>query len=354
MPDPNNSNRDPVPPIERNEDLPRGGAAATQSAAVPVAQPRNFPLGVVFLGPNGLRAGWRLSLFLFIAASLYLLLAGLIQHFAPRPQGGAGTTPAGMLFDEGLPFLAAWLSAAVMARLEKRSLADYALPGRSAFGRGFWQGVVWGFVALTLLLLMIRAAHDFDFGAAALSGTSLLSYAAIWAIAFLGVGFCEEFLFRGYALYTLTTGMGFWPSAVLLSALFGAMHLGNAGESRVGVLMAGLIGLFFCFTVRRTGSLWFAIGLHAMWDYSESFIYSVPDSGAMVKGHLLNSSFHGPDWITGGSVGPEGSWLVFVIIAAMFVVFDRLHRDVRFPLPESSQSSVFSSQASVVVVRSQL
>jgi hypothetical protein len=54
-------------------------------------------------------------------------------------------------------------------------------------------------------------------------------------------------------------------------------------------------------------------------------LYSVPDSGGMVTGHLLNSSFHGSRWLTGGSVGPEGSVLVFVVIALMWLVFDRLY-----------------------------
>ena len=198
-----------------------------------------------------------------------------------------------------------------MARIEKRSFADYALPGRGAFGVQFWRGAAWGFLALSALLLVVSAAQGFSFGTLALGGGKLASYAVLWALAFLLVGFCEEFLFRGYALYTLSTGIGFWPAAGLLSALFGAVHLHNPGESWIGGLSAGLIGLFFCFTVRRTGGLWFAIGLHATWDYSESFMYSAPDSGAMVPGHLLNSSFHGPRWLTGGTVGPEGSALVW-------------------------------------------
>jgi len=218
-----------------------------------------------------------------------------------------------------------------MARIERRSFADYALPLRGAFGVRFWFGALWGFSALSALLVAIRAGRGFSFGTVALGGTRLAGYAALWAIAFLLVGLLEEFLLRGYALYTLTTGMGFWPSAVLLSVIFGAGHLRNAGESWEGGLAAALIGLFFCFTVRRTGDLWFAIGLHSMWDYSESFLYSVPDSGVMVEGHLLNSSFHGPAWLTGGSVGPEGSALVLVVIGLMFVMFDRLYPKPHFP-----------------------
>jgi len=296
-----------------------------------VLSPGRSGIAVVFLGPNGIRAGWRLLIYVIIAVVAGVILSRLVRVLGVGAT--KGLSPSIAIVGEGLPFLAVLLAAAVMARIERRSFADYALPARCAFGARFWQGVAWGFVALTVLLLLIRADHGFSLGSIALHGRPLAYYAFFWGVAFLLVGFFEEFLMRGYALFTLTTGMGFWPSALLLSALFGAGHLGNAGESWIGGAAAGLIGLFFCFTLRRTGSLWFAIGLHAMWDYSESFIYSVPDSGAMVTGHLMNSSFHGPNWLTGGTVGPEGSWLVFGLIAAMFVVFDRLHREVKFPLP---------------------
>src|SRR5438552_10740972 len=306
------------------EDASAGGA---QTAPPP-------PSGVqlAFVGPYGIRAGWRLLLFVAIAAAFAVILAAPLSLLGPRAPLGGTSGPAALLLGEGIPLLAALLSAAVMARIEKRSFADYALPGRGAFGVQFWRGATWGFLALSALLLVVSAAQGFSFGTLALGGGKLASYAVLWALAFLLVGFCEEFLFRGYALYTLSTGIGFWPAAVLLSAFFGAVHLTNAGETWIGGLSAGLIGLFFCFTVRRTGGLWFAIGLHATWAYSESFMYSAPDSGAVVPGHLLNSSFHGPRWLTGGTVGPEGSALVFVVIAGLFVVFDRLYPDVRFPV----------------------
>ncbi len=269
-------------------------------------------------------------LYALIAASLALALRGLFTLLRLRPPVAIG--PAYLILGEGMGVVVLLISAAVMGRIEKRALADYALPGRGAFQLQFWQGVGWGFLSLSALLLVIGLLGDYTLGSLALHGKQLAYYAGAWAFGFLAVGFFEEFLVRGYALYTLTTGMGFWASAFLLSAAFGALHLGNSGESWVGVLSASLIGVFFCFTVRRTGSLWFAIGFHAMWDYSESFLYSVADSGVMLPGHLLNSSFRGPVWLTGGATGPEGSVLIFPTIAALFVVFSRLHPQVRFPL----------------------
>jgi hypothetical protein len=197
--------------------------------------------------------------------------------------------------------------------------------------------VLWGFLAITVLLFAMKLLGVFDFGPLAIHQGRILKFAIFWAGLFLLVGFFEEFVTRGYTQFTLTQGIGFWPAAVLLSVAFGAIHLSNAGEQWVGALCAATIGLFFCLTLRRTGTLWFAVGMHAAWDWGETFFYSVPDSGIVAPGHLLNSSFHGARWLTGGSVGPEGSALVFILIAALFILFDRLYPEVKYgtvaPLP---------------------
>ena len=95
-------------------------------------------------------------------------------------------------------------------------------------------------------------------------------------------------------------------------------------------MAAGLIGFFLCLTLRRTGDLWWAVGFHMAWDWGESYLYSVPDSGTLLPGHLLISSLHGPDWLTGGSVGPEGSYLVFVVIGVLWFLFDRAYPEVKY------------------------
>jgi uncharacterized protein len=66
--------------------------------------------------------------------------------------------------------------------------------------------------------------------------------------------------------------------------------------------------------------LWFAIGFHAATDYAETFIDSVPDSGMLASAHLLNSNLHGPCWLTGGTIGPEGSVVDFALLLAAFFV----------------------------------
>lgn len=291
-----------------------------ESPAAEFKTPSNRPSPFLF-GPEGLRSGWGFVLYLSLAVSLVVIAQ---KGLAPSTHGPKGTLWSDMV-TRVVVMLCAMLPAVVMAKLEKRPFGAYGLPAREAFGKKFWYGVIWGFAALSFLLVALRFIHIFYFGTIQLHGLRVLKFAVFWGVSFLLVAFFEEFFFRGYTLFTLTRGMGFWPAALALSVLFGAVHLGNKGESWVGAAAAGAIGLFFCLTVRRTGTLWFAVGLHASWDWAESYFYGVPDSGEMVYGHLLNPSSHGPVWLTGGSVGPEGSLLVFAVIAAMFVAFHLLH-----------------------------
>lgn len=279
-----------------------------------------------FLGPDGLRAGWRFLLYIAMWETLLFLLSSLTNYV--QPQGTREIWQEMIAEVESL--IAAVVPALVMAAIEKRQFGEYGLPRRGAFGKPFWVGALWGIMSLTLLLLAIRGTGDFTLNGLALHGRRIFKFAAFWGVLFLTVGFFEEFLTRGYSQFTLTRGMGFSQAALLLSTLFAALHFKNPGETWIGLLGVAAIGLFFCLTLRRTGNLWFAVGFHASWDWSESFLYSVPDSGGMVTGHLMKSSLHGSRWLTGGSVGPEGSVLLFVVIAVTSAAFARVYPEVKY------------------------
>ena len=276
-----------------------------------------------------LRSGWRFTLYLLFYAGITFSVGSAlkfgIRHLAHKP-----SLIWSFLSGESLALFGAIVAALIMGRIEKRRFGAYGLPGRGAFGKNFWVGGIWGLLGITILLMVIHLFGDFSLGGFVLHGTRLLKFAAFWGMLFLLVGLFEEFFFRGYPQFTLTQGMGFWPAAIVLSVVFGAVHLGNKGEAFLGALAAGCIAAFFCLTLRGPGNLWFAVGFHAAWDWGESYLYSVPDSGQVIPGHLLSSSFHGSRWITGGTVGPEGSVFVFLIIALLWVAFDRAYREVKY------------------------
>jgi membrane protease YdiL (CAAX protease family) len=94
-----------------------------------------------------------------------------------------------------------------------------------------------------------------------------------------------------------------------MSIVFGLVHLGNREETVIGILQTMGIGLVFCLAVWRTGSLWWALGAHAAWKWTQSFIFGCANSGLEASGQFLVSTPAGPDWLSGGAAGPEGSIL---------------------------------------------
>ena len=290
--------------------------------------PSGFP-EIVFLNKTGLRAGWRLLIyaalfFVFWSVSIYLL--GLFL----RPAWGVFSLSF-QFFGELASFLAAFLAAWIMSQLETRPMSVYGLPARGAFGKQFWVGCFFGFLEIFTLIALISAFGGYSFGSLAEHGGAIAKWAVFWIVFFIVVALFEEFLFRGYALYTLADGIGFWPAAVLLAGVFGWVHKHNSGEDWVGVAGVVFVGLFWAFTLKRTGSLWFALGMHAAFDFGETFLFSVPDSGMIFPGHLSNATLHGPNWLTGGTPGPEGSLFDFLILAVFFLIFDRLYPARKMP-----------------------
>jgi uncharacterized protein len=295
---------------------------------------RESPLRDVLVGRAGLYPGTRWLIYLAMAFVVFQVEGWLVMSLRSHVN-----IFWWRLLIEGSMMLAAILPGFVMARIEDRPFGDFGLPTRRAFGRSFWVGTLWGIASLSVLMVALRLMGAFEFGSLSLHGARIFKFAAYYAVFFLITGFFEDFLLRGYSQWVLTQGMNFWPAAALLSISFGAIHGGNSGEAKTGLVAAGLIGFFLCLTLRRTGDLWWAVGFHMAWDWGESYLYSVPDSGALLPGHLLNSSLHGPDWLTGGSVGPEGSYLVFVVIGALWILFDRAYPEVKHGVNRVTLSS---------------
>ncbi|HEX3121604.1 MAG TPA: CPBP family intramembrane glutamic endopeptidase, partial [Candidatus Acidoferrum sp.] len=173
--------------------------------------------------------------------------------------------------------------------------------------------------------------------------------ALFWIAVFVVVGFFEEYAFRGYVQFALTKGFGFWPATIVTSAIFGAVHLGNPGESWPGILGVVAVGIFWCFTLRRTGSLWFAFGMHAAFDFGETFLFSVPDSGMVFPGHLSSAVIHnGPAWLVGGTAGPEASVLDFAILAIFFFVVHKMY-PAQPELPSANATRAMNSGSEFAV-----
>ena len=290
----------------------------------------------VFYNRSELRAGWRLFIFLAIVIALINASNVTIRRLLP----GADDTTS-FLVRELMDFLIFLFASLIMGRIECRTIADYGLPWRKMFRVQFWQGTLLGFASITGLLVAMRAVGVFHFDGVALHGFDIWKWAIVWALVFILVALREEFRARGYGLLTLSAGIGigFWPAAILSAAFFGYSHHRNSGEDWIGLLNAGAFGLLACFLLRRTGNLWMPIGLHLAFDWGETYFYGVANSGQMLPGHLLNSNSSGPPWLSGGTVGPEGSALCTLLIVVVWLVCVGRLREIKYPKPAPIQNS---------------
>jgi CAAX protease family protein len=288
------------------------------------------PLHVIFNNDRGLRAGWRLLIFILILSAIFIGLQMALRRAGP---GGGFPAAKGYSFplligvSDLVLFLIFLFVSWIMSRIERQKVGIYGLPLRKTTITRFCTGCLfWGFLPLSIVLLIMRAFHVFYFGNLALQGRQIFVWGVIWGFAFLMVGLFEEYSLRGYALHTLADGIGFWPAAIVLALAFARLHMGNSGETRIGVVATGFFALFAAATLRATGDLWLAVGAHAGWNWGQSFFYGVNDSGMQAPGHLLNSSQQGPVWLTGGTVGPEGSVITLLVWAMMMFLFLFLYR----------------------------
>ena len=273
----------------------------------------------LFIGKNGLRAGWRLFIYVVIVVA-GILAANTVVRMVFHPQQ-VSLNGWILLLEELLGFVIVFGAALIMSRIERRVVGEYGLPAKEMFASKFWLGFLFGLVEISVLMGLISVFGGYSFGTLALQGSEIIKSGLLYLVGFTFVGLFEEFLFRGYTQYTLAEGIGFWPAALVLSCLFGGAHLFNPGEGWVGAASVVMIAVFFCFALKRTGNLWYAVGLHASFDWGETYLYSVPNSGAVMEGHLSHAVLQGgPKWLTGGTVGPEGSVFCFLTILLQFLV----------------------------------
>lgn len=312
----------------------------------PVPAPtRRSRVDAIFVGQDGLRAGWSIAIFFLLMAGTVLALGAAIYFVAPSLiRKHEGATPGPMMLNEMMMMLGVVVPAVIMTFIERRSFARYNVggPGRAM---AFVKGLASGVVMLAILVGLIAATGSIRFGGLAIGGGAIVTYGVEWLIVFLLVGLFEEFGFRGYLQFTLSRGVagvaralgtaparaasiGFWTAVVLLSViLFAYVHTSNGGETPMGIAAVSLAGFTFAFSLWWTGSLWWAIGFHAAWDWAQSFLFGVADSGMVSEGRLLISSPTGNPLLSGGTTGPEGSLLVIpILFATMLLVWKTMPR----------------------------
>lgn len=275
-------------------------------------------IGWLFTGPHGIRLPWAILIFLLLAGATQIGLVLLLksQGLHGKDLTSDPDSALGVILGLTPGVVSVVVATIVMALIERRSLANYGFAFSGMITRLFY-GVLVGVGVLSALVGTLWGLGALTFDGVALQGDEIWRQALLWAGACLMVGVLEEFFMRGFLLARMSRTMGFVWASLLTSALFLAGHIPNAGESLIGLASAGVVALVFCYSIWKTGSLWWAVGFHAAWNWAQTYLFGVGNSGSLGSGALMVSHPQGETWLSGGATGPEGSVLAFAAIAVV-------------------------------------
>ncbi len=190
--------------------------------------------------------------------------------------------------------------------LERRPDRELALPGA---GQELGLGLFFGFLLFSGMTGIVALLGGFEV-------LGLRGQGALWAMLAMGVtsGTFEEILFRGTLLRHLEAMLGTWAALALTSLLFGAAHLTNPGASLFAAFAIAMeAGILLGAAYLVTRRLWLAMGIHAAWNFTQGWVFSVPVSGGEPPLGLLITRRVGPDWLTGGDFGLEASVVAMLV-----------------------------------------
>ncbi|XGV97879.1 MAG: lysostaphin resistance A-like protein [Leptolyngbya sp. BL-A-14] len=196
--------------------------------------------------------------------------------------------------------------------VERRPVSELSLPG---MGRELGIGLLIGFGLMTACFLIAIA-----FGLYRIEG--IASWQNLFKVTWgtVTTPFGEELLFRGVVFRILEGVFGGWVAMVLSSVWFGYAHSGADGETFAGIAAIALVfGPMLAAPYMLTRRLWMGIGIHLAWNYTMGKVYSGSVSGTGQMEGLFKSTFQGPELLTGGSAGMEGS-LIAVLVSLTFTV----------------------------------
>ena len=219
-------------------------------------------------------------------------------------------------------FVPAILALLAMARFVDRvPVSVFGVTAHSGCLRDLGVGV-----AIAAAMLALTLAGAFVFGTARVewnaSGSAIPTIGLTLAVLALGA-LNEELVFRGYPFQVFLKGIGRWGAMLLISSIFGLLHIGNEGATTVSTLNTILAGVLLCLAYLRTRSLWLPYGIHIGWNAGLAVVLGYPVSGIDTVS-ILKTTVSGPAVLLGGSYGPEDGLLATVIFLAGAIAVSRL------------------------------
>jgi membrane protease YdiL (CAAX protease family) len=194
--------------------------------------------------------------------------------------------------------------------------------------RDTMAGALLGFVLVGIAVVTIAVFFHLSIVSLRFNPRTITMGLVVFAV-ILAAAMAEELPFRGYPFQRLVEGVGPVGAILVLSALFGAIHMSNPHVSdsllvRIAAFSNTLlIGIVLALGYLRTRALWFPFGLHFAWNAALGLFFGLPVSGTNDFSVVVRSRASGPDWFLGGGYGIEGGFLgtLVILLGLAYVIF---------------------------------
>ncbi|MBS9784526.1 MAG: CPBP family intramembrane metalloprotease [Oceanivirga sp.] len=210
----------------------------------------------------------------------------------------------------------------IITKLSKIKISDLGLEFKGAFDKSI-IGILCGLLAISLVAISIKILGGvniiYNFKIEYL-GTILLGL-----VFFIFQGTYEELIYRSYLMPHFSKSIGKFFAIILSSVLFTFLHALNPGMTIMPVINLFIASLVFSLVYYIYGNLWLSGFIHAIWNYSQGFIYGSLVSGISLKQTVLKSiPIQNKDLISGGNFGFEGSISTSVLGIILIILLLRL------------------------------
>lgn len=274
------------------------------------------------LGADGkLRPVWRVVIFYAVGTFLVFPVLGRPMFIIARSLDvSPGLSAGNIALSELRNLVVALICTGIFALYEHRRIDSYGLPINRALSQQTFEGISAGVIMAGVVALGMFLLGGMQVNGFAIHGRTLLLSALAWLGANICVGIAEELWFRSYVQQTLWKSIGFWPASIVIALIFAAEHyFFKPGENVWDVITLASLSLLLSYSMLRIGTLWFAVGFHIAFDYMQLFVIGTPNGDQVPVARLLNVSFNGPAWLTGGVLGTEASFLMYPAITLLWL-----------------------------------
>jgi membrane protease YdiL (CAAX protease family) len=184
-------------------------------------------------------------------------------------------------------------------KYDKRAVTEFAAKG---LAKNLIIGASIGFILQSLTILVIYLNGSYSVININPVSFILIPFALMFTVAII-----EEILVRGIIFRIMEEKLGSYVSLTISSVLFGVLHLANPHSTLISSICITTAGFLMGAAFIYSRNLWMPIALHFAWNFTQSGIFGAITSGNEKTKSLLEAKIQGPEFITGGAFGPEGS-----------------------------------------------